>query len=120
MTTTDFNFSPDASHPILFTDEAIKVTKEVIQSEGTPQDGVRVAVVGGGCSGYHYSLDFEQKKREEDIVISYDDLNVYIDPISVSYLRGTVIDYVSNEEGAGFKFNNPNPQRRLCSCCSCE
>lgn len=112
-------FVADDANPILLTPAAIAMVKEAIKEDGQVGDGLRVAVAGGGCSGYQYSLDFEQKKRDEDVILEYDGLTVYIDPISAFYLRGTIIDYVSNEEDSGFKFNNPNAHRRTCSGCSC-
>jgi len=55
-----------------------------------------------------YALDFEREPRDNDFVIAYDGLQVYIDAISARYLQGTEIDYVLGATGAGFKFNNPN------------
>lgn len=120
MTNNTNSFQPDEKHPIQFTPKAIEITKQVINDEGEPNDNVRVAIVGGGCSGFQYSMDFEKNKRDDDVVIEYDGLTVYIDPISLQYLYGTTIDYISDENGSGFKFFNPNPPRRTCSgCCSC-
>lgn len=69
--------------------------------------GLRIAVMGGGCSGFQYALDFEQEARPTDEVLHYDGLDVYVDPVSLRYLEGITIDYVFGMNGAGFKFLNP-------------
>jgi len=73
-----------------------------------PASGLRVAVRGGGCSGLEYALDFEVDSRDNDYVMEYDGLRVFVDPVSARYLDGTEIDYVMGATGAGFKFHNPN------------
>jgi len=90
------------------TDKAVKMVKITRDEESLdPSSGLRVAVRGGGCSGFEYALDFELEARDNDLVLQYDDLAVYVDPISARYLAGTQIDYVLGTTGAGFKFNNP-------------
>jgi iron-sulfur cluster assembly accessory protein len=91
------------------TPKAIEMIKHTREQEGMdPSCGLRVAVMGGGCSGFQYALDFEQERRETDEVLEYDGLTVFVDPVSARYLAGTTIDYVLGMQGAGFKFNNPN------------
>lgn len=101
--------------PIHLTPEAVKAIKRAIEEEGESGDGLRVSVVGGGCSGYQYNLDFEKESRIGDVVIPCDGVSVFIDSVSAGYLRGTVIDYVSGLQGTGFKFSNPNA-KRTCGC----
>jgi iron-sulfur cluster assembly accessory protein len=101
--------------PILVTDSAVKAIKEAIKAEGEEGDALRVSVVGGGCSGYQYNLDFDKEERMGDIVLAMDGVNIFIDPVSAGYLKGTVIDYVSGLNGTGFKFSNPNA-KRTCGC----
>lgn len=101
--------------PIFLTAEAVAAIKRAISEEGEAGDSLRVSVVGGGCSGYQYNLDFDKEARMGDIVIPLDGVSVFLDPISAGYLRGTVVDYVSGLQGTGFKFNNPNA-RRTCGC----
>ncbi len=94
--------------PLSLTDKAVqmvKITRE--QEKIDAASGLRVAVRGGGCSGFEYALDFELEPRDTDILLEYDGLTVYVDPISARYLAGTEIDYVLGTTGAGFKFNNP-------------
>jgi iron-sulfur cluster assembly accessory protein len=101
--------------PVTFTPAAIEAVRSAIAQEGEPGDGLRVSVVGGGCSGYQYNLDFDKEARMGDTTIATGGVNIYIDPISAGYLQGTVIDYVSGLQGTGFKFNNPNA-KRSCGC----
>lgn len=106
--TSDTQGSADQS-PITLTDKAVQMVKITREQEGIEADyGLRVAVRGGGCSGMEYALDFEREPRENDFVISYEGLEVYVDGISARYLQGTEIDYILGSTGAGFKFNNPN------------
>ena len=94
--------------PIRVTDKAVTMIKLTREQEGLADTaGLRVAVRGGGCSGFEYALDFDEEGRENDFVLEYDGLTVYVDPISARYLAGTEIDYVMGMTGAGFKFNNP-------------
>jgi iron-sulfur cluster assembly accessory protein len=96
-------------NPITLTEKAIQMIKITREQEGIEEVfGLRVAVRGGGCSGMEYALDFEREPRDNDFVIGYEDLQVYVDAISARYLQGTEIDYVLGTTGAGFKFNNPN------------
>ncbi|MCO6429531.1 MAG: iron-sulfur cluster insertion protein ErpA [Deltaproteobacteria bacterium] len=113
--TQSSTFVPSEEQPILITDKAVEAIKAAIQAEGEAGDGLRVSVVGGGCSGYQYNLDFEKESRMGDLTLSLDGVTIYVDPISAGYLKGTVIDYVSGLSGTGFKFNNPNA-KRTCGC----
>lgn len=93
--------------------DMIKISRE--QEKLDPECGLRVAVRGGGCSGFEYALDFEQESRDNDFVLEYDGLNVFVDAVSARYLEGTEIDYVLGMTGAGFKFNNPKASG-TCGC----
>lgn len=98
---------PDAP-PVGLTSKAVEMVKLTRGQEGMdPSFGLRVAVMGGGCSGFQYALDFEQEARSTDAVFEVDGLTVFVDPVSARYLEGVTIDYVFGMQGAGFKFNNP-------------
>jgi iron-sulfur cluster assembly protein len=100
---------PQEEVPVTLTPKAVQMVKITRDQEGIdPSHGLRVAVRGGGCSGFEYALDFENEARESDWVYEQGDLKVYIDAVSARYLQGTSIDYVLGNTGAGFKFNNPN------------
>lgn len=95
--------------PVTITAKAIQMVKITREQEGIdPGFGLRIAVRGGGCSGFEYALDFENDERTTDTVYYQGDLKVMVDPISARYLAGTEIDYMLGHSGAGFKFNNPN------------
>ncbi|MBX7136763.1 MAG: iron-sulfur cluster insertion protein ErpA [Oligoflexia bacterium] len=108
-------FIPSDEKPILLTPSAVEAVKNAIKQEGEAGDGLRVSVVGGGCSGYQYNLDFEKEPRMTDLVLEFDGVRIFVDPVSSGYLKGTVIDYLSGLQGTGFKFNNPNA-KRTCGC----
>ncbi|NBW40975.1 iron-sulfur cluster assembly accessory protein [bacterium] len=108
-------FSASDERPIHLTEAAVKAVKEAIAAEGEAGDSLRVSVVGGGCSGYQYNLDFEKEQRMGDIEISFGDVSVVVDSVSAGLLKGTVIDFVSGLNGTGFKFENPNANR-TCGC----
>jgi iron-sulfur cluster assembly accessory protein len=95
--------------------KAVEMVKEAMAKENLPDHALRVAVVGGGCSGYQYGLDFDKDAAEDDIVLEQDGVRILIDQHSASYLNGTLIDYVVSLNGAGFKFNNPKATR-TCGC----
>lgn len=106
----------EAGHPVTLTPKAIEMVKLTREQEGMDSSwGLRVAVMGGGCSGFQYALDFEKEGRETDTVFVVDDLTVFVDPVSARYLEGTTIDYVFGMHGAGFKFHNP----RAVGTCGC-
>jgi iron-sulfur cluster assembly accessory protein len=95
-------------HPVGLTPKAVQMVRLTRQEEGLDAShGLRVAVVGGGCSGFQYALDFTNEARANDFVYQVEDVTVYVDPISARYLDGTRIDYVMGTAGAGFKFHNP-------------
>jgi len=108
-------FIPSDEQPIHLTQSAIEAVAAAIKAEGQPGDSLRVSVVGGGCSGYQYNLDFEREARMGDLELKFGDAQIFVDPVSAGYLRGTVVDYVSGLQGTGFKFNNPNA-KRTCGC----
>ncbi len=96
------------ANPVALTDKAVQMVKITREQEKLDEaSGLRIAVRGGGCSGFEYALDFELEARENDFVLEYEGLSVFVDPISARYLEGTEIDYVLGTTGAGFKFNNP-------------
>ncbi len=94
--------------PVLLTAKALKMVKLTRDEEGMGANcGLRIAVRGGGCSGFEYALDFDNEVRDSDTVLEYDGLKLYVDPISGRYLDGTLIDYSLGMTGTGFKFHNP-------------
>ncbi|HZD31160.1 MAG TPA: iron-sulfur cluster assembly accessory protein [Candidatus Angelobacter sp.] len=103
------------SKPITFTPTAIAKVKEVMAQQSPVPAGLRVGVVGGGCSGFQYSMSFENGGGMMDKTFQFDDLKVFVDATSLMYLKGVMVDYVETLEGAGFKFENPNV-KSTCGC----
>jgi iron-sulfur cluster assembly accessory protein len=92
---------------INLTDKAIEKVKQLMIAEGKEGFGLRVAVKGGGCSGFEYGLTFEESAGEKDKVLELSGLQVFLDDMSQLYLNGTSIDYVDSLAGSGFKIDNP-------------
>lgn len=100
------------------TDTAIKKVNEVIATQEDPSvcEGIRVSVVGGGCSGFQYAMKLlKESPAQDDEIIEVDGFKVVVDEQSFLYLDGTEIDYIETVQGAGFKFNNPNV-KSTCGC----
>lgn len=91
------------------------MVKKAMEDQKLDGFTLRVAVVGGGCSGFNYNLDLIKETRPTDFTFDMGGLSVAIDPMSTQYLKGTVIDYVESLQGAGFKFQNPNA-KSTCGC----
>ena len=101
--------------PISLTPNSIAKVKEIMAQQNPVPAGLRVGVVGGGCSGFSYSMSFENSPGVMDKVYDFDGLKVYVDATSAMYLNGCVVDYVETLEAAGFKFENPNV-KSTCGC----
>ncbi len=113
-TTTTPEVKPKTT-PISLTPNAVSKVKEIMAQQNPVPAGLRVGVVGGGCSGFSYSMSFENAAGLMDKVFDMDGLKVYVDATSVMYLNGCIVDYVETLEGAGFKFENPNV-KSTCGC----
>jgi iron-sulfur cluster assembly protein len=97
------------------TSTAVTKVKEILAQQNPQPKGLRVSVVGGGCSGFSYQMNFENESNGIDKVFDFDGLKVFVDQASLMYLKGTKIDYVETLEGSGFKFDNPNV-KTTCGC----
>ncbi len=107
--------TPTKTAPINMTPNAIAKVKEIMSQQNPVPAGLRVGVVGGGCSGFSYSMSFENAAGLMDKSYDFDGLKVYVDATSLMYLNGARIDYIETLEGAGFKFENPNV-KSTCGC----
>jgi Iron-sulfur cluster assembly accessory protein len=103
------------SLPLTITPTAIAKVKEIMAQQNPVPTGLRVGVVGGGCSGFTYSMQFENEAGAMDKTFEFDGLRVFVDATSLMYLDGATVDYVETLEGAGFKFDNPNV-KSTCGC----
>ncbi len=93
---------------------ASKIT-ELLAEENKPQSGLRVFVQGGGCSGFQYGLMIDEAAAAGDQVFESNGVKLYVDPISIRYLKGAEVDFVDNIAGGGFTIRNPNA-RTTCGC----
>src|SRR6195952_2297005 len=97
------------------TETAVSKVQEILDGQDPKPAGLRISVVGGGCSGFSYSMAFENAPGMLDKTYHYNDLKVFVDQASMLYLDGAEVDYVESLEGSGFKFNNPQV-KSTCGC----
>ncbi len=100
---------------VQLTEKAVGKVMEIMNTQQPAPAGLRIAVVGGGCSGFSYSMAFENQPNMLDKTYNYNGLKVFIDQASLLYLDGAEVDYVETLEGSGFKFNNPQV-KSTCGC----
>lgn len=93
---------------------ATKIT-EILAEENKSGCGLRVFVQGGGCSGFQYGLMIEDAPADSDQVLESNGIRLFVDPISIRYLKGAQVDFVDNVAGGGFTIRNPNA-RTTCGC----
>ena len=96
------------------TERAASKVKESIEAQAPRPAGLRIAV-GGGCSGFSYSMNFENSPGRLDTTYDSDGFRVIIDQTRLLYLKGVEVDFVDSLEGSGFKFNNPQV-KSTCGC----
>jgi iron-sulfur cluster assembly protein len=100
---------------IRLTKKAVEMAKRSIERRGVPTEGLRLGVKGGGCSGVSYAIEFADKIRGRDHVFEFEGLKIVVDPKSLIYLRGSILDYEVKLMQHGFKFRNPN-EKAGCGC----
>jgi iron-sulfur cluster assembly protein len=106
-----------ASQGLQVTERAVKRIRVAMAKEGVSptEGGLRLGVMGGGCSGLSYSIKFDTRPRERDRIYEFDDVRVFVDPKSFVYLHGMTLDYEETLMRQGFNFINPNSSRS-CGC----
>ena len=99
------------------TERALKRIRMAMAKEGVSptEGGLRLGVMGGGCSGLSYSVKFDTQPRERDRIYDFDGVRVFVDPKSFLYLHGMTLDYEETLMRQGFNFINPN-STRSCGC----
>ena len=97
------------------TETAVTKVRDIIAQQNPQPAGLRISIVGGGCSGFSYQMNFDNNSGVMDKVYDFTGLKVFVDQASLLYLDGVEIDYIETLEGAGFKFNNPNV-KSTCGC----
>jgi iron-sulfur cluster assembly protein/iron-sulfur cluster insertion protein len=100
---------------IALTDNAAAKVKELVDAEGEVNLALRVAVRPGGCSGFSYEMFFDTDVAADDLMATYGEVKVVVDPSSAQLLTGATLDYKDGLQQAGFSIDNPNAQR-TCGC----
>ncbi len=107
---------PVLNEEIALTEKAAAQVKKLMVENAIPEaHGLRVGVKGGGCSGYTYVLGFDEAPREKDVVMESYGIKIFVDPKSLFFLSGTVLDFSDGLNGKGFVFKNPQAAR-TCGC----
>jgi iron-sulfur cluster assembly accessory protein len=102
--------APATGFSMTLTERAAEEVQKFIAQEQVPVEtaGLRVSVLPGGCSGFKYSLNIEERALDDDVVHAVNGVRVFVDGFSAQYLTGVTIDYVTSMQGSGFTFTNPN------------
>jgi iron-sulfur cluster assembly accessory protein len=100
--------------PMTVSARAAKRIAQILKAEAEPMM-LRLAVTGGGCSGFQYNFTLDDTRMDDDLVIERDGATVLVDPMSLDFLKGAELDFVDDLIGAAFKVNNPNAS----SSCGC-
>jgi iron-sulfur cluster assembly accessory protein len=106
--------SIDTALPVKVSERAAKRIAQILKNEPAPSM-LRVAVTGGGCSGFQYNFAIDDARMDDDLVVERDGATVLIDPVSLDFLKGAEIDFVDDLIGQSFQIKNPNAT----SSCGC-
>ena len=115
ITSAQPNFRVGDERLIRLTSGAAQKVSSLLAKQGRPKGVLRVAVMGGGCSGLQYKMDLQDGPANRDILVETGGIKVVVDPKSALYVSGSELDYVEALQGGGFKVKNPN----AASSCSC-
>ncbi|HTD81012.1 MAG TPA: iron-sulfur cluster assembly accessory protein [Thermoplasmata archaeon] len=104
-----------APPPLALQPAAVERIRALRKSFEKPDGGLRLRIIAGGCSGMQYRIDFAETPRANDLIVAAEDVKVFVDPKSLTYVKGSSLDYWEDLLGGGFKVVNPNAK----SACSC-
>jgi iron-sulfur cluster assembly accessory protein len=113
--TQPVNYKIGNERLIRITDKAARKLESLLREKGKPNGALRLAVVGGGCSGLQYTMDLVDGPKERDILVPIANVRLVIDPKSALFVSGSVLDYSDDLQKGGFKVTNPNAVAH-CSC----
>jgi iron-sulfur cluster assembly accessory protein len=113
--TSTINYKVGNERLIQVTEKAAHKLASLLEQKGTPGGALRLAVVGGGCSGLQYVMDLVEGPKERDILVPTANVRLVIDPKSALFVSGSVLDYSEDLQKGGFKVTNPNAVAH-CSC----
>jgi iron-sulfur cluster insertion protein len=105
-------FNPSS---INLSERAIKKVRDLVAEEENDQLKLRVFITGGGCSGFQYGFTFDELSADDDTALESDGVTLLVDPMSLQYLAGSVVDYTEGLEGSRFVVSNPNATA-TCGC----
>ncbi len=114
-TATGLNYKIGNERLIKVTENASRKLNGLLQKQGRPQGALRVAVIGGGCSGLQYKMDLVDGPANRDIMVQSSEVRVVVDPKSALFVSGSLLDYSEDLQKGGFKVTNPNAVAH-CSC----
>lgn len=101
--------------PVTLSSTAAKRVAQLITAQGNPNLKLRLSVSGGGCSGFQYGFDLTENGEDDDIVVEKDGVTMLVDSMSLLYIMGAEVDYVTDLVGSSFQVTNPNAS----SSCGC-
>lgn len=104
-----------ALHGLRISAAAVARVQALLREDGNPARRLRVAVAGGGCSGFQYDFSFDDHAASDDLVLTQDGVELVVDPVSLPYLEGAEVDFVEQLSGAQFVVHNPNA-KTTCGC----
>jgi len=113
--TSTINYKIGNERLIRVTEKAVQKLAALLEEKGKPDGALRLAVVGGGCSGLQYQMDLVDGPQERDIVVPTSNVRLVVDPKSALFVSGSVLDYSDDLQKGGFKVTNPNAVAH-CSC----
>lgn len=97
------------------TESAIKRLSTLLKDEEDKNTKLRIYITGGGCSGFQYGFTFDSNKSDDDLIIGKESVSIIVDPMSMQYLIGSVLDFQEGLEGSRFVIKNPNA-KTTCGC----
>ncbi len=106
---------PPQELPLVVTEGAVRRIHVLQEKESKPGASLRLRIIAGGCSGMQYRMDLADAPRPTDLVVAEQDVKVFVDPKSMTYLRGSKLDWEEDLFGGQFKISNPNA-KHSCSC----
>ena len=114
-TATQPNYKIGNERLIKVTEDAARKLSSLLEKQGRPQGALRIAVIGGGCSGLQYKMDLVDGPANRDIMVQSSNVRVVVDPKSALFVSGSLLDYSDDLQKGGFKVTNPNAVAH-CSC----
>lgn len=107
--------APKSKETLAMTEEAAGYIKDLLKREGKPAWGLKIDVVPGGCAGFKYFMAFQEKAGPDEKTLEFHGVKLFLNLMSLGFIKGSNIEYVASLEATGLKINNPN-MTRTCGC----